>query len=754
MSHAKADAVTLNEVQLKESESILRRRSNRGIADHSTFDELAKSIDIPDAQWSETLTNLFVALGDKAQDLAWKTHADKNPQRKGIANLVGLALSGGGIRSATFNLGVLQVLAWTKLLNAVDYLSTVSGGGYIGACISSMFASPLKSFPFEHKHGQKEGAIFRHLRNNAEYLAPRGAIDYLRIPMTVMRGMIVNLLVILPYLLLAAIVTALIHPTSEEATRHWMYDQWSWLSLSLGRTFIGTKLLLIAIALSFVLFPVYYMLFQRTANWSMRDATGKFYGGLLLLTGVIAFVELQPVAISWLIAQHSANKLNLSMLTGIAATQAAIPAAISVWLMRNAEKLVAKYALALLGLSALAVFWSIYLWMSVVLIQGQYATAWSTLCIPILVVLVLLAYGIFFVDVNHTSVHSFYRDRLSKAYIVKQAAQTDPSDSSVELEQNDRQLLSELNTDYSPYHLINTAINLQCHNEGYRRGRHADAFIFSRHFVGSEPTGYCDTKEMESQSRQLNLATAMSISGAAAAPNMGKQTNHLFAFFLAMLNVRLNYWLPNPRHVFCRPGARAKVPRSPSRRVGPLYLLREMFGRLTDKSRNVNLSDGGHFDNLGLYELFRRECRFIICGDGEADPRLSFGGLANALRMAQVDFGIIVEMKGLDHLRFGIHNHALGKIRYSDGRIGWLLYLKQSLRGDSKLATTFDAQGYSASSKPNDYYLFDDGAYIAEYKSCNPSFPHQSTGDQFFDESQFECTRAVGYNVAYRTLCR
>jgi hypothetical protein len=367
------------------------------------------------------------------------------------------------------------------------------------------------------------------------------------------------------------------------------------------------------------------------------------------------------------------------------------------------------------------------------------------LLLPTLIVLLLLAYGIFFVDVNHTSVHAFYRDCLSKAYIVKQSVETG------ELEHNDRQLLSSLNTDFGPYHIINTAINLRATQESYRRGRHAESFVFSKHFVGSEPTGYCRTVNMESQCRHLNLATAMAISGAAAAPNMGKQTNRLFAFFLAMLNVRLNYWLPNPR--FATNRNNESVPRSPVKRVGPLYLMRELFGRLTDDSRNINLSDGGHYDNLGLYEMFRRECRLIICGDGEADPHLQFNGLAEALRMAQIDFGIIVEMDGLDALREGRQNHAIGKIRYSDSRVGWLLYLKQSLRGDATLRATLDKDCYETSARRNDSYQFDAGTYIAEYKSRNPDFPHQSTGDQFFDEAQFEGTRAVGYDVAFRTLC-
>jgi hypothetical protein len=331
-----------------------------------------------------------------------------------------------------------------------------------------------------------------------------------------------------------------------------------------------------------------------------------------------------------------------------------------------------------------------------------------------------------------------------------------PGANSPTLQPNDRQPLSQLNTADGPYHLINTVINLQDTEEAYRRGRHGESFVMSKHFVGSEPTGFCPTNVMESQSRHLNLATAMAISGAAAAPNMGKQTNRLLAFFLAMLNVRLNYWLPNPRYATER--SSRTLPRNPLQRVGPLYLMRELFGLLDHTSNNVNLSDGGHFDNLGLYELIRRECRFIICGDGEADPHLQFNGLAEAIRMVQIDFGVLIEMDGLDAIRAGKQHHAIGKIRYSDGRVGWLLYLKQSLLGDDTLKATLSELQYpdlyQTSKGRSDNRDYDDGAYIAEYKSRNPDFPHQSTGDQFFDEAQFECTRTVGYNVAYRTLCK
>src|SRR5215510_14152631 len=61
--------------------------------------------------------------------------------------LIGLALSGGGIRSATTNLGILQALSRMGILKYVDYLSTVSGGGYIGSCLTSLLSINKVSKP-------------------------------------------------------------------------------------------------------------------------------------------------------------------------------------------------------------------------------------------------------------------------------------------------------------------------------------------------------------------------------------------------------------------------------------------------------------------------------------------------------------------------------------------------------------------------------------------------------------------------------
>ncbi|HJV21797.1 MAG TPA: hypothetical protein VJ570_03820, partial [Holophagaceae bacterium] len=96
------------------------------------------------------------------------------------APAVGLALSGGGIRSATFCLGVLKGLAKAKVLPRIDLLSTVSGGGYIGSFLGAWFtraSGPAEVVEGLQGVGATESRPVRWLRENGYYLAPTGSAD-------------------------------------------------------------------------------------------------------------------------------------------------------------------------------------------------------------------------------------------------------------------------------------------------------------------------------------------------------------------------------------------------------------------------------------------------------------------------------------------------------------------------------------------------------------------------------------------------
>ncbi len=127
-------------------------------------------------------------------------------------DLMGLALSGGGIRSASFSLGVLQALSASGLLPRVDYLSTVSGGGLIGSSVSSLLNSPKTSaehgqFPLGFDPGKVERPAIRYLRNHTRWLAPGGGLDDIRLPAVILRGILDNVAVLLPLLMIAVLLT-------------------------------------------------------------------------------------------------------------------------------------------------------------------------------------------------------------------------------------------------------------------------------------------------------------------------------------------------------------------------------------------------------------------------------------------------------------------------------------------------------------------------------------------------------------------
>jgi hypothetical protein len=291
----------------------------------------------------------------------------------------------------------------------------------------------------------------------------------------------------------------------------------------------------------------------------------------------------------------------------------------------------------------------------------------------------------------------------------------------------------------SPYHLINTALNIQGSDFANRRGRNADFFVFSPLYVGSEATGYAAMAELENTQPGFDLATAMAISGAAASSNMGSNSIRPLTPTLALLNVRLGFWLANPRYV--------SSASKPQHRSTPLYLWSEISGRLYENADAVYLTDGGHIENLGVYELLRRRCKVVIAVDAEADAPMNFSSLMTLQRYARIDLGIRIDLPWAPirkHTLGWMTCHAgkppspppvasdgphvaIGIIDYGGNQKGYLVYIKSSLTGDE-----------------NDY--------IRDYARRNDSFPHESTGDQFFSEEQFEVYRALGFHITHEFL--
>jgi hypothetical protein len=282
----------------------------------------------------------------------------------------------------------------------------------------------------------------------------------------------------------------------------------------------------------------------------------------------------------------------------------------------------------------------------------------------------------------------------------------------------------------APLHVVNTALNLVAGEKLAWQERKAESFTVSPLHSGSLYLGYRDSKEYGGTDG-ISLGTAVTISGAAASPNMGYHSSGAMAFLLTILNVRLGSWLGNPGPA----GRNTYDSGNPRTNLEPL--LWELTGKTNDSCPLVYLSDGGHFENLGLYEMILRRCRFIVVSDGGCDPKYTFEDLGNAIRKVRTDLGVPIDMDDkiemFPRVTSGLFKDgrymATATIRYSavDGAgapPGRLIYLKPGL--------------YSENYFPRDVY---------NYAQQSPDFPHESTSDQFYTESQFESYRALGRHV-------
>jgi hypothetical protein len=354
------------------------------------------------------------------------------------------------------------------------------------------------------------------------------------------------------------------------------------------------------------------------------------------------------------------------------------------------------------------------------------------------------------VDLNEFSMHYLYRNRLVRCYLGASHRDRVPNPFTG-FDVNDDLHLSEFTmaNDYDgPLPIFGAALNLVHGKDLAWQERKAESFVMTPLFCGfdvwferlSRP-GQWDKPGLEAfgYRRTQNYAypkgffvgTAMAISGAAASPNMGYHSSPALGFLMTVFNVRLGWWVGNPRHT--------KSWRNAGPLVGLGYLLAELFGATDDSGKYVYLSDGGHFENLGIYELVKRRCRFILACDAGADKDLKFGDLASAIRKCRSDMGIDIKLR-TDRLvamgtpAFSKWHCAVGEILYKDSdpgagiENGVLLYIKSSLTSD----------------EPAD---------VLNYKAQYPDFPHQSTADQWFTESQFEGYRALGEHVIESVLC-
>ena len=374
-----------------------------------------------------------------------------------------------------------------------------------------------------------------------------------------------------------------------------------------------------------------------------------------------------------------------------------------------------------------------------------------------------------YININRFSLHGLYRNRLVRAFLGASHIGRKPNRFTGFDEEDNVSMSSLWPKDrarrtgefWRPFHVLTLTLNIVSTRNLAWQQRKAMPFTVSPLHCGAaflgpvddQPGGvlnkyrgayrpsdrYAGAARDHGNNPGISLGTAMAVSGAAVNPNMGYHSSPLVALLLTLLNFRLGWWLGNPASV----GDRTWFRNGPRRAALPLIM--DALGMSTDRRPYVALSDGGHFDNLGLYEMVRRRCRYIVQSDGGADPHNGFSDLGECVRKIFIDFGIPVTFVDLQKLKprpadpatvlTDVPYYAMAVIDYAavdgpEAKPGVLLYVKSGYHNDKE------------------------GAGIRAYANTNPSFPDETTLDQWFSESQFESYRSLGYEIMTGVLAK
>jgi hypothetical protein len=339
---------------------------------------------------------------------------------------------------------------------------------------------------------------------------------------------------------------------------------------------------------------------------------------------------------------------------------------------------------------------------------------------------VLLLAGVAFlvtgtlVNFNRTSLHDFYQERLTEAYVEPDRDRG----VRVPLSQLDNVALG------APFHLISATLNLL----GYRRGPERTwPFLFSSLYCGSEPTGYFRARGC--LGRFDDLATVTAISGAALSPVQGDSLP--LTFLMMLTNLRLGQWLPHPQNW----GRLGWLLGWPTALCLALDALRDAEDR-----RTCFLTDGGHSENLGLWPLIQRRCKLIVVSDAGQDAGHTLEDFLKLCRRIRLHHGVgfldLIEDRPVDLRAIRLqsdftsrYHFFVGRVRYPEGFMGaaageegYLIYVKPSLTRD------------------------EDNDLLHHFTDFRP-FPHDPTAHQLFDQNKVESYRQLGFHIG-EVLCR
>jgi hypothetical protein len=778
---------------------------------------------------------------------------------------IGLALSGGGIRSATFCLGFMQVLARQRVLHRLDYLSTVSGGGYAGSFLGK-WINQAGIDAVERELADSKSKPVSFLRENGRYLAPNGTGDEVSAAAAYARNWLTCTLVMgtlgLGFFLCIELLRAWLYGDADLAPPGggtWVWSPFLWwvlyavllvdLPLIFGFWFPSKSVSRVGALWGMMgvgVFLAFWPALGPGRRWAdLGDGQRAFAG----VAGATFLAALLGQATVRLFPGKSANWVRLKMtqllactlvVTGAIALFAAIDSVVLTlantrfqgllwsggivslpgllgigykvfpWISDFTKKTTSGPVLTLvLFLVSLLVFLAVLVTLGFLAHEaaaGLPAVARWTEHAPILgraaaagVALVCAAIfgsgGFWFV--NYASFHRLYSSRLTRAYL----GASNPERQQATKNWNMSDLLPDDDIAYrayrphangGPIHLINATVNetVSGRSNTVKRDRKGfglclgpagivagrSEYVVFDEMPGQPPTrGYVVVKQRASapgagaaakqvsnvEIEMMSLGNWVGISGAALSTGMGAKTSLSTSFLLGYFNLRLGYWWDSGRRPWIAGGQREfKVRRSHVRdALSVVFAAQEALGSeylasfRGAESQRWYLTDGGHFENTGVYELIRRKVKLILCCDCGCDPDYAFDDVGNLVRLARIDFGAEISF-----LTRATQNLLPGQIRRIGGLVDETIPMEARLKPNLAARQIAVATiGYDDGStgvlvvvKPS---FFSGGPLdVRNYAIGKPDFPQQSTLEQFFDEAQWESYRKLGESLAERLL--
>lgn len=304
----------------------------------------------------------------------------------------------------------------------------------------------------------------------------------------------------------------------------------------------------------------------------------------------------------------------------------------------------------------------------------------------------------------------------------------------------------------APLHIVNVTMNQTTDRaeQLVQRDRKGKPLAILPHGFSIDRNHYEFSNKATKQENEANLSMGewIGTSGAAFTTGLGRATSLGTSLLLGLANVRLGRWWSS--------GCGEDKSTGFERWFGKLFKTQQFlyweflaqFHGLRRKSQY--LSDGGHFENTGVYELLRpeRKLKVIVVCDCGCDHPYQFEDLANLIRLARIDFGIELAIDravtGVELLRdiFGTPEEVAVRPAMNDKCAIMLnVYDSRPVRSTTPRCRIVLVKPKLIKSVPID---------VKQYADTHEAFPQEPTADQFFDEAQWESYRKLGFTIGSR----